>query len=120
MRRVLAITFFLCAPAAAQNTNCQLYGNSMNCQTTQPSQGIDWNLAAPNDFDAGAAMQQAQNNVYRREQAERSESQEQQARVTAQHAGALVAAGKCDEARAFALRVGDFQLARDIMSACAK
>ena len=101
MRRLLAGVILLAVPASAQNTNCQLFGSSVNCQTTQPPKGIDWSLAQPPQAAPVERDDRGQPNYARR-------------------AGALVAAGRCDEAKDLALRMGDFQLARDVASVCAK
>lgn len=123
MRRLLAGVIILAVPASAQNTNCQVYGSSVNCQTTQPPKGIDWGLATRNQFDAGEAMRNARQNqqqAYQNRQQQQADANSQQTRVTAQHAGELAAEGKCDEAKAFALRMGEFQIARDVASVCTK
>lgn len=106
MRRILAGVIILAVPASAQNTNCQLYGSSVNCQTTQPPKGVDWRLATQNQNEPDAAPEEVDN--------------ARRHRATAQRAGKLAADGRCDEAKALALRMGEFQIARDVASVCTK
>lgn len=115
---------------------CHRLGRAMPAQGDKPM--ILWTLAqvvivpppcAPTDY--GCRMAQAQQSAPNLAQgdADRAVAREAEARADvakaqarraylAERVGALVADGKCDEARKIALRGGDFGLARQVKEAC--
>jgi len=132
MKRGLLLVALVGGPAMAQiNTTCQQYGTMTNCQTTgeNPAQQALDNLQRQTQ----ANQQQMQNNIFaaaaavRERRAERAREDAMQAETTAQanadwqrkQAGSMVADGKCDAARKFALEAGNFDLANQVGQACA-
>jgi multidrug efflux pump subunit AcrA (membrane-fusion protein) len=134
---VLAIVLSAAFSAShAQNTRCTYSGGTANCYTnpgiTDPYAGQA--AAAQQNFFQSQQNQQAQFYAnmralaaerQAREQADEAQAAtaqernaEQQREFRAQNAGRLVAVGKCDEAKTYALSEGDFALANQVATAC--
>jgi len=116
-------------PAIAQttNTNCYTsYGQTYCRSTTQadPWVGAPDPNAFQRGYQNGALMGQQMTNAIeaaRQRRAQQQATQEQIDRANRQReAGNMVAEGKCAEAKSYALREGDFELAHGVDEACAQ
>lgn len=117
MRLILAAAF-LAAPSLAQvQTDCRrdFFGN-VHCQS-------NGSPVAP--ADQGSLLQGGANLVpdYNRQRERAAVAEAAEARLQTQRlrelVGALVADGKCDDARLAALKGGDFDLAERVRKICA-
>ena len=118
----------------AQTTNCSVVGTQLICR---PAGGLTDPYANSGGWSEFNRAQQAQGaqaqaqaaalvaaraRAVAEQQAAAAKAQAdnaaQQRQFRAQNAGQLVAAGKCDEARAYALSEGDFPLADQVAHAC--
>ena len=114
-------------PAAAQmsNTNCTQIGAQLFCNSTAPNSEINIDWSALHDLAAGNAAAPAQVDEARRVGYEIARARWQQ-RIAAQRqalqrsVGAMVSEGRCADARATALRQGDFELAGLVAQSCAQ
>ncbi len=111
-----AIAVLSMAPSAlAQSVICNRVGNYTYCNGSGGGSGIQVTTPPPHEFDyAAMAALAAQRRQQRYEQ-----QQEQDRQALAQQVGELVASGHCDDARATALRAGNFDLAKQVDGVCA-
>ena len=132
------MTVVLAGAAGAQtNTMCMINGQWVYCHSSSGGLSDPYAgqaAAAQQNFYQSQQNQQAQYYAnmralaaakQAREQAEAAQDQvaeqtwvEEQRQLRAQNAGKLVAANKCDEAKAYALNEGDFELANQVAKAC--
>lgn len=141
-KAALIISLSLAAPATAQTTNCQWFGSTWSCNSTQPVQpqggGIDWGILQRGEQER--AQQQAQQQQYwadlNRQQQEQKAAHDRQVQESYDRAqaelaqqkqallredvGRLLQAGDCQGAQNKALAAGDIELAAKAKDFCAK
>jgi len=122
----------LATPAVAQttNTNCYTsYGQTYCRSTTQPdpwtSAPAPWtayNNAYQNGWNQSQQMLDSLNRARQQramaEQQRQAQAAEAERAERERQAGAMIAAGNCEDARNYALKAGDFDLAQKVDAAC--
>ena len=103
------------ASAQDSNTSCFQNGNNVNCHT-YANQGSGGTVAGFAQGFNESIERQGGWAAIRERRRERMEARAQQERYAT--AGKLIDAGKCPEARSFALTSGDLELAQRVAALC--
>ena len=105
---VLVLAVFTSSPAMAQTETCYRLGNVMSCGIRD---GVSGDNPAQQRYSSFNEVERLRDKNEERDAARKEQGLREEV-------GALVADGKCEDAKKAALRAGDFELADRAAAAC--